>query len=243
MSMFNDIVWDAKGTHELSENNSKTMKEYAERFPRGHWTFPGPGSEIAIRTDLGIGLLRRFCCNQCLGERTLKKSTGGGRTTIHFTASDDNVQLILKMVISVNQLSLYGVAPDLIEELPHGQRAPGKICCIRSDGTEILTQHPLAEVQADDERQGNPSQDHERRFEKLPEDQNSSKLCSEAGLIWSKLDNYSMLFRHRMERRIFLYAEYTRYLERKTELWIESDARFGPRLGHKSLQETREIRR
>ena len=45
MSMFNDIVWDAKGNDEQCVNNSKTIKEYAERFPRGHWSFLGLGSE------------------------------------------------------------------------------------------------------------------------------------------------------------------------------------------------------
>ena len=45
MSMFNDIVWDAKGNEELCVNNLKTTKEYAERFPRGHWSFLGSGSE------------------------------------------------------------------------------------------------------------------------------------------------------------------------------------------------------
>ena len=43
--MFNDIVWAAKGNDELCENNSKTIKKYAERFPRGHWSFLVPGSE------------------------------------------------------------------------------------------------------------------------------------------------------------------------------------------------------
>ena len=45
MSMFNDIVWDAKGNDVICVNNSKTIEEYAERFPRGHWSFLGPGSE------------------------------------------------------------------------------------------------------------------------------------------------------------------------------------------------------
>ena len=36
LSMFNDIVWDARGNDELCVNNAKTIKEYAERFPRGH---------------------------------------------------------------------------------------------------------------------------------------------------------------------------------------------------------------
>ena len=48
---------------------------------------------------------------------------------------------------------------------------------------EIIAQPPLAEVQANEERQGNLLQNHERRLEKKrPEDQKLSKLCSEAGL-------------------------------------------------------------
>ena len=45
MSMFNDIVWDAKGNDEICENNSKTIKQYARRFFRGHLSFLRPGSE------------------------------------------------------------------------------------------------------------------------------------------------------------------------------------------------------
>ena len=45
MSMFHDIVWDAKGNDELCVNNSKAIREYAERFPRGHRSFLGPGTE------------------------------------------------------------------------------------------------------------------------------------------------------------------------------------------------------
>ena len=45
ISMFGDIVWDSKGKDELCDNDSKTIKKYAERVPRGHWSFLGPGSE------------------------------------------------------------------------------------------------------------------------------------------------------------------------------------------------------
>ena len=45
MSMFNDIVWDAKGNEEICANNSETIKQYAQRFLGGHWSFLGPGSE------------------------------------------------------------------------------------------------------------------------------------------------------------------------------------------------------
>ena len=45
MSMFNDIAWGEKGNDGLCVKKSKTVAEYAERFPRGHWSFLGPGSE------------------------------------------------------------------------------------------------------------------------------------------------------------------------------------------------------
>ena len=45
MSMFNDIVWDVPGNDEICENNSETIKQYARGFPRGHWSYLGPGSE------------------------------------------------------------------------------------------------------------------------------------------------------------------------------------------------------
>ena len=48
-----------------------------------------------------------FRCTSAF-ERGQLRSKAGGWTTIHITASDDNVQLPLKMVISASQLSLYG---------------------------------------------------------------------------------------------------------------------------------------
>ena len=43
MSMFHDIEWEAIGNEELCENSSKSVAEYARQFPRGHWSFLGPG--------------------------------------------------------------------------------------------------------------------------------------------------------------------------------------------------------
>ena len=55
------------------------------------------------------------------------------------------------MVISVNQLSLYGAATDLFQELPDDQRTPGKLVALDQMEQEILTQPPLAVVQANEE--------------------------------------------------------------------------------------------
>ena len=122
-----------------------------------------------------------FRCTNAL-ERGQLRSKEGGKTTIHVTACDENVRLLLKMVISVNQLSLYGAVANMIKELPCDQRAPGKPVALDQMEQEILIQPPIAEVQANDERQGSLLQDYERRFERVPKDQRLSKLCSEAGL-------------------------------------------------------------
>ena len=45
MSMFNEIVWREQGNAEKCENHSREVANYARRFPRGHWSFLGPGSE------------------------------------------------------------------------------------------------------------------------------------------------------------------------------------------------------
>ena len=55
------------------------------------------------------------------------------------------------------------------------------LSCFSRWEQEIITQ-PLAELQANEERQGNLLQKYEEQFERLSEDQKLSRLCSEAGL-------------------------------------------------------------
>ena len=94
-----------------------------------------------------------FRCTSAL-EKGQKRSKGWGKTTVHFTACEEKVQLLLKMVMSVNQLSLYGAIADMIQELPEDQRAPGRLVALDQIEEEIVTQLLIAEVQANEERQG-----------------------------------------------------------------------------------------
>ena len=69
-------------------------------------------------------------------------------------AARKNIELLLQLVISVNQLSIYGAVADMIEELPVGPKAPGNTAAPgQLDKEEILAQPPSAEVQANEERQ------------------------------------------------------------------------------------------
>ena len=51
------------------------------------------------------------------------RSKESGKKSIHFNGSTQNIELLLKTVTSVNQLSIYGAVAEMIEELPVGQRA------------------------------------------------------------------------------------------------------------------------
>ena len=45
MSMFNDIDWTQKGNSAECFSISEKVRNYAKMFPRGHWSFLGPGEE------------------------------------------------------------------------------------------------------------------------------------------------------------------------------------------------------
>ena len=45
LSMFNDIIWGSKDTEKECIANSTLVSLFAKRFPAGHWSFLGLGSE------------------------------------------------------------------------------------------------------------------------------------------------------------------------------------------------------
>ena len=82
------------------------------------------------------------------------------KKTIHFNCSEETIDLILRTVISVNQLSIYGAVADLCRELSKNSRVSGKPDANEySETIEILTELPFADPHTDAEMQGNLLQD------------------------------------------------------------------------------------
>ena len=48
------------------------------------------------------------------------------RSQIHFNGSYENIELLLRTVMSANQLSIYGAGADICNEVPKDLRAPRK---------------------------------------------------------------------------------------------------------------------
>ena len=126
------------GQNEETENciaNALRIAEYARRFARRHWSFLGPGSEKKwygthahkldgdwdrTAEDVMLNFAESghpiFRASSAL-ERGELKSKGGGEKSTHYNGSGETVELILRTVISVTQLSFYGAAADLCKEL------------------------------------------------------------------------------------------------------------------------------
>ena len=223
--------------------NSKTI-----RFPRGHWSFLRAWIRKEVVRDLRLQtrwILEPNCRENVVQRRRIRsifrgasalergelRSKEGGKTSIHFNGSTQIIELILQ-IISVNQLSIGAVA-EKIEELPVGQKAPGKPAAPgQLDKQEILTQLPLAEMHANEERQGNLLQEYEQRFEKLSEDQKFSRLCSEAGLRLVEIGQFFFaLPLPRGKETQSLCRGYSMPQDQdgtRIKGWIQSNVRFGP---------------
>ena len=116
-----------KGNDELFENNSKprgSEKKWYGTYdckPDGSWdrtttkmllNFAGSGHPVFRGTSAL--------------ERGELRNKGSEKKALHFNGSTQNIELLLQMVISVNQLSIFGAVANMIEEIPVGQRAVGK---------------------------------------------------------------------------------------------------------------------
>ena len=95
-------------------------------------------------------------------ERVELKSKGKGNKSINFNGSDETIELILRTIISGNQLRIHG-AVDLCEELARDSSSAGKPATndnLGSMPTEFLTANNIFQTDAD--VQGNLLREYER---------------------------------------------------------------------------------
>ena len=88
----------------------------------------GMGPILTNQTENGAGLPEGMMLNFTVSgypafratsglERGEIRSTRKGKKSIHFNGSDETIEMILRAVISVNQLSIYGAVADVCKEL------------------------------------------------------------------------------------------------------------------------------
>ena len=134
MSMFNDISCGTKDNATERLANAKLVSLYARRFGKGQWSFIGPGSEksgtLSVKnvhkesgTNFAERMLLEFAERGCPIFRATTplsrgqlKSKGHGKLSIHYAADLETVETIYRIIVSANQLSLYGAVAEICEE-------------------------------------------------------------------------------------------------------------------------------
>ena len=164
MSMFNDISCDRNGNKEECLANARVVKVLAKKFGIGQWSFIGPGSEkkwYSGEEDSPQGawdhiadeMLLEFAesghpifrATTPLSRGTLKSKVHG-KLSIHFTGDYPTIETIFRIIVSANQLSLYGAVANICEEFEAHQDRSGELDVLMGQSivfSEIKTEVPL----------------------------------------------------------------------------------------------------
>ena len=126
-----------------------------------------------------------FRATSPLSRGTLK-SKGGGKLSTHFCADGWTIETVLRTIISVNQLSLYGAVSDLCEEY--------KACHVRTERpvlagqsdplfvpTSLLVKTPTPST--DDPAQEDLFHKYQERVARLSQQNRVIKVCPDAGFL------------------------------------------------------------
>ena len=181
--------------------NANIVKTFAGRFGIEQWSFIGPGSEkkwypseyspqgawdhiaeemLLQLAESGLPIIR---ATTPLSRGQLK-SKGNGKVSIHCTANQDTIDTIYRIILSVNQLSVYGAVAAICEEFEDHQ--DGTVQPVILVGQSIVLGEVKAETLVHDEDPRNDQiiwQQYIQQIESLSPENRLSKFCKEAGFM------------------------------------------------------------
>ena len=134
-----------------------------EKIWFGQWSFIGPGSEKKWYSsenspqgawdNIAEKMLLEFAESghpvfraTTPLSRGILKSKGRGKLWIHFTADQDTVDTIYRIILSVNQLSVYGAVANICEEFEDHQERTGELVILMGQSIvlgEVKAETPL----------------------------------------------------------------------------------------------------
>ena len=201
MSMFNDISCDRKDNKDECSKNAESVKTFARRFGIGQWSFIVPGSEKKWYSsenspqgawdNIAEQMLLEFAES---GHPTFRattplsrgqlKSKGKGKVSIHFSADPDTADTIYRIILSVNQLSIYGAVAAICDEYEGHPDSTGEPVIL--EGQSIVLGEVKAEALLHNENPMNDQiiwQQNIQQVESLSQENKVSKFCQEAGCM------------------------------------------------------------
>ena len=201
MSMFNDISCDRKGNKDECLANAGVVKVFARKFGVGQWSFIGPGSENKWYSaenspqgawdNIAEEMLLEFAESGHPSFRATTplsrgqlKSKGHRKLSIHFAAYEHTIETIFRIILSVNQLSVYGAVAAICEEIENHQDGSGELVILM--GQSIVLGEIKAEILLQNENSMNHQilwQQYIERIESLSPESKVSRFCKEAGFM------------------------------------------------------------
>ena len=250
MSMFNDISCEGKDNRQQCLRDADYVKTFAKRFGIGQWSFIGPGSEKKwypsennpqgewdrIAEDMLLEFAKSghpiFRATTPLSRGKLK-SKGKGKISIHFSAEPETIDTIYRIILSVNQLSVYGAVAAICEEFVGQPDNTGQPVVL--EGQSIVLGEVEAEAPAQEEPQNSniALQKYFQQVQRLSPEDKLSKFCKEAGFMSVVEVGQYFVTRNASEflLRSVACREYT--LPRddpasEAKGWIQGNTRIGP---------------
>ena len=109
------------------------------------------------------------------------KSKGHGQLSIHFTADYPTFETVFRIIVSANQLSLYGAVANMCEEFENHQDRSGQPEILM--GQSIVLSEIKADVPLDNDIPSHQNlllQRYEERIKLLSQENKVSKFCMDA---------------------------------------------------------------
>ena len=178
------------------KTNSTLVSLFAERFPAGHWSFLGPGSETKWYSTFNerpggewdkVAELMMIKFGECghpvlratspLSRGTLE-SKGGGKLSFHFCADGDTIETdFAQAFLSISSVSTEQLQ-KCVKSTISAKLAQGDPFFAPAD-LLIMTPTSSVEIPA----QENLLQKYEERVERLPQQDRVIMICTDAGLL------------------------------------------------------------
>ena len=138
----------------------------------------GTLSKKTVHKGSGTKLQKGCCWN------SLRADKGHGKLSIHFAAVQETIETFFRIIVSANQLSLYGAVAEICEgnETLHDRSGRPDV----EMGQSIVLSAIKTEVPLDSDDPAYKTfllQQYEERSEKLSQQDKLSKFCMDAGFL------------------------------------------------------------
>ena len=197
------FLWN-KNNEEECLANARLVSLYARRFGKGQWSFIGPGSEkkwYSVSEDSPQGIWAKFAERMLLEfaesgrpifssttplSRGQLKSKGRGKQSIHYAADQETIETMFRIIVSANQLSLYGAVAEMCEEYESLHESTGRPVVMGQSSSSLVLSAIKTEVPLDSDDPAYKHfllQQYGERIEKLSQQDKLSKFCMDAGFL------------------------------------------------------------